>query len=52
MDSPLASVGGDFVGVERHVGAVKSADAEVKDARPERLTVVVWGRHAQGLDGA
>jgi hypothetical protein len=52
VDSPLSSVGGGFVGIQRHVGAVKAADADVKDARPERSTVVAWDRHAERFDGA
>src|SRR5262249_61671721 len=38
--SPVASVGGELVGVERHVRPVKPAHADVEDAGDERLAVV------------
>jgi len=51
VDSPVSFARGDFVRVARHVSAMKPADAEVEDARRERLTVVARGRDAERSDG-
>src|SRR5262249_12800620 len=47
---PVASVGGGFLCVERHVRPVKPAHAEVEDARAERFAVVPRDRKTKRVD--
>src|SRR4029450_1836272 len=49
-DAPVAAAGGDLVGVERHVGAMEAAYAEVEDARLEGVAAVARDRQAERAD--